>query len=230
MFDIYYSVSSRLTSEHAGGFSPHATWPNPLSYQISSSEPSARARVTQLRARSSCAPGAAPGSCAQPPLATRRPRARVVAPRPAQLALVFDASSGSELRRDERLRTEERAEKERADAVVADGADGGSTRPPVSAPPILRYGAVVHRSTLIAMCADMHAIPDSMLQRSYAPSVRAAVSRSDTALCAAALCRSCATQLRRHLVQACSRAAFALSALCLAACPCAVVEFAILQR
>ena len=59
--------------------------------------------MTQLRARSSCAPGAAPGSCAQPPLATRRPRARVVAPRPAQLAL-FDASSGSELRRDERLR------------------------------------------------------------------------------------------------------------------------------
>eukprot|EP00966_Prymnesium_polylepis_P222589 5149483-Prymnesium_polylepis.1 len=27
------------------------------------------------------------------------------------------------------------------------------------------------------------------------------------------------TQLRRHLVQACSRAAFALNALCLAACP-----------
>ena len=127
MFDIYYSVSSRLTSEHVGGFSPHATWPNPLSYQISSSEPSARARVTQLRARSSCAPGAAPGSCAQPPLATRRPRARVVAPRPAQLALGFDASSGSELRRDERLRTEERAEKERADAV-AEGADGRSSR------------------------------------------------------------------------------------------------------
>eukprot|EP00966_Prymnesium_polylepis_P101692 2354838-Prymnesium_polylepis.1 len=77
------------------------------------------------------------------------------------------------------------------------------------------------------MRADMHAIPDSMLQRSYAPSVRAAVSRSDTALC---VCRSCATHLRRHLVQACSRAVFALSALCLAACPCAFIELAILQR
>ena len=86
MFDIYYSVSSRFTSEHAGGFSPNATWPNPHSHQISSGRRARRRRRRGTRAVTrSIVP---PALLSSPPsaIATWRPRARVVAPRPAQLS------------------------------------------------------------------------------------------------------------------------------------------------
>eukprot|EP00966_Prymnesium_polylepis_P004676 107236-Prymnesium_polylepis.1 len=64
--------------------------------------------------------------CSAPP-ATRRPRARVVVPRLAQLALRRDQRSST---RRATPSASDDTEKECHDAVVADGADGRSSRPP----------------------------------------------------------------------------------------------------
>ena len=119
-----WAVSPRLPCGHPSPAGSPELLPTGLSR--------ARARVTQLRARSSCAPGAAPGSSAQPPLATRRP-GRAWSRRAQR------SSRCGALRRCRRSRarrwTSGSVREERLAGVVAVCDDGRSMEPPVAVPP-----------------------------------------------------------------------------------------------